>query len=66
MGTATCRLGGPEGLWAGDCLTCGMLADIAVDVKLALYALRVVESDADRGEAGGWCSVLDSDGPALP
>lgn len=66
MGTATCRFGAPDGFTAGDCLTCEILGEMAVDGRLALYALRVVESDTERGEAVGWCSVLDSDGPALP
>lgn len=35
-------------------------------VKLALYALKLVESDAGCGEAVACCSVFDSDGPALP
>ena len=45
---------------------CGWFGDRAVEVKLALYALKVVASEAGRGETVGCCSVLDSDGPALP
>ncbi len=43
---------------------CATLGDMAA-VKLALYALKLVESDAGCGEAVACCSVFDSDGPAL-
>jgi len=45
---------------------CATLGDMVVAVKLPLYALMVVKSDAECGETVGCCSVFDSDAPALP